>query len=57
MPGRFRSSDFIHDGVWLTERLRQQHEDLDDQADSGFEMGETYDQELQDDLRLPLFDR
>ena len=39
------------------ERLRQQHEDLDDQADSGFEMGETYDEELQDDLRLPLYDR
>jgi len=32
--------------------LRRQHEDLDDQADFDFEMGETYDEELQNDLRL-----
>ena len=32
--------------------MRRQHEDLDDQADFDFEMGETYDEELQNDLRL-----
>ena len=46
VPGRFRSSDFILDGVWQAEQLRRQHEDLDDQADFDFEMGETYDEEL-----------
>jgi len=57
VPGRFRSSDFILDGVWQAEQLRRQHEDLDDQADFDFEMGETYDEELQNDLRLFRGDR